>query len=418
MPRRIQPETFRAIDHTISKQGAKEVVEDLCIGAAFSGRKGENMQPFRILSVMGTRPEAIKMCPLVRALVEESRVKALVCATGQHREMLSQAMALFHVKADWNLDVMQSGQTLTEVTTRVLDGMETVLAEARPDLVLVHGDTTTSLAAALASIYAGVPVGHVEAGLRTNSIKTPFPEELNRRLTGRIAALHFAPTARAAENLRREGVTEGVFITGNTGIDALRYTVAPGYRFGEAALTALPQGERWLLLTAHRREHWGAPLEQICRAARQLVDRFPDLRCLYPVHPNPVVQGTARSVLGDHPRVTLLPPLDAADMHNLMARAALVLTDSGGIQEEAPALGVPVVVLREETERPEAIAAGGAVLAGYHTENIVRIAGALLADEPARLAMVKHGSPYGDGHASEKIVAHILQNLRSAPARD
>jgi UDP-N-acetylglucosamine 2-epimerase len=367
---------------------------------------------------MGTRPEAIKMCPLVRALAEEPRVKALVCATGQHREMLSQAMALFHVQADWDLNVMQSGQTLTDVTTRVLTGMETVLREAKADLVLVHGDTTTSMAAALAAFYAGVPVGHVEAGLRTKSIQTPFPEELNRRLTGRIAALHFAPTARAAENLAREGVTEGVFITGNTAIDALRYTVAPGYRFGEAALNALPEGERWLLLTAHRREHWGEPLEEICRATRALADQFPDVRCLYPVHPNPVVQGTARAVLGGHPRITLLPPLDAADMHNLLSRAALVLTDSGGLQEEAPALGVPVVVLREETERPEAIAAGGAVLAGYHTENIVRIAGALLRDEAARLAMVKQGSPYGDGHASEKIVAHILQNLRGAPCGD
>ncbi|MDR0897817.1 MAG: UDP-N-acetylglucosamine 2-epimerase (non-hydrolyzing) [Oscillospiraceae bacterium] len=376
------------------------------------------MEPLRVLSVMGTRPEAIKMCPLVRALQNEPRIQALVCATGQHREMLAQAMALFDVKADWDLNVMQPGQTLTEVTTRVLSGMETVIREAKPDLVLVHGDTTTSMAAGLAAFYAGVPVGHVEAGLRTKSIKSPFPEELNRRLTGRIAQLHFAPTARAAENLAREDVTEGVFITGNTAIDALRYTVAPGYHFREAALNALPEGERWLLLTAHRREHWGEPLEQICRAARTLVDRFPDVRCLYPVHPNPVVQGTAQAVLGDHPRVTLLPPLDATDMHNLLSRATVVMTDSGGIQEEGPALGVPVIVLREETERPEAIAAGGAVLAGYRTENIVRIAGALLGDESARKAVRQQGSPFGDGHASEKIVAHILQNLRSAPSGD
>ncbi len=363
----------------------------------------------RVLAVFGTRPEAIKMCPLVKALEHTQGIERLVCATGQHREMLHQAMGLFSVAPDYNLDIMQPGQTLADITARVLTGMTDVLADARPDIVLVHGDTTTSFVAALAAFYARIPVGHVEAGLRTETIDSPFPEELNRRLTARIAALHFAPTQRAAENLMREGVLQGVIVTGNTVLDALRYTVKPDYQFHAEALQALPTDGRLALVTAHRRENLGAPMESICRAVLSLADRFPDVRFVFPVHPNPAVRETVYTLLKDHPRILLTEPLDVTDMHNLLARAYLVLTDSGGLQEEAPALGAPVVVLRTETERPEAVESGNAVLAGVAQQDIERIAGQLFADADAHSAMQKAASPYGDGYASEKIVQAMLR---------
>ena len=372
------------------------------------------MRRIRIMSVFGTRPEAIKMCPLVLAMEQEARLESLVCVTGQHREMLHQAMAQFSVTAQDDLDVMQARQTLAQMTGRVLNGMEEVLARRRPEMVLVHGDTTTSFAAALAAFYARIPVGHVEAGLRTPTFDSPFPEEMNRRLTGRIARLHFAPTARAAENLAREGVREGVYVTGNTVIDALGYTVREGYRFCAPALAdGLPPG-RLVLVTAHRRENWGRPMENICRAVRALADRFGDVRFLFPMHLNPTVRKTVQGLLSGHPRILLTDPLDAVDMHNLLARSYLVLTDSGGLQEEAPALGAPVVVLRTETERPEAIEAGTAVLAGVEQADIERVAGRLLSDAAAHAAMAHAVSPYGDGHASERILEAVLQYFDKA----
>ena len=369
------------------------------------------MQSIKVMAVFGTRPEAIKMCPLVKALQREPRVSCSVCVTGQHREMLRQVMALFGVTADVDLDIMRAGQTLSGVTARVLEGLEKVFAAERPDLVLVHGDTTTSFAASLAAFYAQIPVGHVEAGLRTETIHSPFPEELNRRLTGRIAALHFAPTALAAENLLREGIAQGVFVTGNTVIDALRYTVREDYMFHEKSLSGLPKEGRIALVTAHRRENWGKPLQDICGAVLALADMFPDVTFVFPAHPNPTVRDTVCAVLGGHSRVCITEPLDVMDMHNLMARSYLVLTDSGGLQEEAPALGAPVVVLRTETERPEAIEGGTAILAGVERGAIVDAARGLFDDPALHAAMRGAASPYGDGYASEKIVRHILSHM-------
>lgn len=365
-----------------------------------------------VLSVFGTRPEAIKMCPLVKALKAEPAIESLVCTTGQHRELLRQAMAVFDVRADFDLDIMAEGQTLAGITARVLEGMDRVLKEVKPALVLVHGDTTTSFAAALAAFYTRIPVGHVEAGLRTGTADSPFPEEMNRRLTGRIAKLHFAPTPRARENLAREGTVEGVFMTGNTVVDALRYTVQEGYAFHAPALRKLDMSGRIVLVTAHRRENWGAPMEAICGAVRRLAERHADVTFVFPVHPNPAVSRTVYGLLEGRPRIRLVEPLDVMDLHNLMARAYLVMTDSGGLQEEAPALGAPVMVLRTETERPEAVEGGTAVLAGVREEDIARIAERLLEDEAAHDAMRKAKSLYGDGHASEKIVSHIKAFLK------
>lgn len=364
------------------------------------------------MTVFGTRPEAVKMCPLVLALRREAGIECLVCVSGQHREMAKQAMKIFEIEADYDLDIMQPGQTLTDITAKTLYGMETVLRSVRPDLVLVHGDTTTAFSTALAAFYAGVAVGHVEAGLRTESIASPFPEELNRRLVGRIARLHFSPTQRAADNLTREGIRQGVYVTGNTVIDALRYTVRPSYIFHAEALRNLPIEERLVLVTAHRRENWGQPMENICQAVLTLADQYPDTRFVFPVHPNPALRQAINQALADRPRIMLVEPLDIMDMHNLMAKAYLVLTDSGGIQEEAPALGAPVVVLRRETERPEAVENGTAMLAGIERDEIIRIAGGLLSDATAHDTMQKTVSPYGDGHACEKIVAHILKHFK------
>lgn len=365
------------------------------------------MKTIRVLSVYGTRPEAIKMCPLVRILQDDPRFDSKVCLTGQHREILHQANAMFSVTADYDLDIMQQGQTLADITARVLQGMGSVIADAQPDIVLVHGDTTTSFSAALAAFYGKVPVGHVEAGLRTETIDSPFPEELNRRLTGRIARLHFSPTKRAADNLAREDTTAGVTVTGNTAIDALRYTVQDDYTYTEEALNTLDPSKRTVLVTSHRRENWGEPLRNICQAILSLAERFPDTQYVYPVHPNPIVRDTVYALLSSHPRILLTAPVDVRDMHNLMARSYLVLTDSGGLQEEAPALGAPVVVLRTETERPEAVESGTAVLAGVGQADIERIAVNLLADKAAHDAMKNAVSPYGDGHASEKIADAI-----------
>ena len=369
-----------------------------------------------VLSVFGTRPEAIKMAPLVKQLEHAEGIRSLVCVTAQHRQMLDSVMAQFDLKADYDLNLMKSGQTLTSITTGVLEGMVGVLQDCRPDLVLVHGDTTTSTAAALAAFYQQVSVGHVEAGLRSHDRYSPFPEEMNRVLTGRLATLHFAPSEGSRENLRREGITEHVHVVGNTVIDALRMMVHDGYRFHDPALASLPLNEgRWILMTAHRRENLGTPLEHICRAVRRLVEDNPEVHVVYPVHPNPLVRQTACSVLGNTARVHLIDPIEVEDMHNLMRRCDLVMTDSGGLQEEAPALGKPVIVLRTETERPEVVEAGLALLAGVEEEGVYAAGSLLLHDDETYHRMSHAVNPYGDGHASEKIAAIIQEYRRSLP---
>lgn len=364
----------------------------------------------KIMSVFGTRPEAVKMCPLVLRLQEHPKIQSIVCLSGQHREMLDQVMELFAVCAQYDLDIMRPGQDLTTITTRVLEKFEQVLLLEKPDLVLVHGDTSTSFAAALAAFYQQIPVGHVEAGLRTYDKYSPFPEEMNRCLTSRIAELHFAPTQQNRENLRREQIEKNVFVTGNTVIDAFHTTIQKDYTFQDSTLQKLEPGNRkTILVTAHRRENLGRPLEQICLAVKRLAIRYPDMQFLYPVHLNPAVRTVAEKVLAGIANVALLKPLAVCDMHNLLSRSYLVMTDSGGLQEEAPAFGVPVLVLRTETERPEAVAAGTVKVTGVEEEAIVREAETLIEQPAAYAAMANAVNPYGDGHACERIVQRILE---------
>ena len=361
-----------------------------------------------VMSVFGTRPEAIKMAPLVQELARRPEFESLCCLTGQHRQMLDSVMEIFHLKAQYDLDIMERQQTLSSITTKTLLGMERVLTEAEPDLILVHGDTSTTFAGALAAFYHKVPVGHVEAGLRTYDKYSPFPEEMNRTLVGDIATLHFAPTRANAENLRRESVQGEIFITGNTVIDAMKTTVRPDFVFEDETLNRLDFPEKQVItLTCHRRENYGAPMEAILTAVRTIVDQNPNVEVVYPVHLSPVVQDCAHRLLGDHPRIHLIAPLDVAQMHNLMARSYLVLTDSGGLQEEAPALGKPVLVLRRETERPEAIAAGTAKLAGVETEPIIALTQELLQGGEAYARMAHAVNPYGDGKACGRIADAI-----------
>ncbi len=362
----------------------------------------------RALSVFGTRPEAIKMAPVVLALAAEPRVTSLVCVTGQHREMLDAVNATFGVGVDADLDLMQVGQGLTHITTAVLDRMPAVFEQLRPDVVLVHGDTTTSFAAALAAFYAGLPVAHVEAGLRTGDLASPWPEEANRQLTARLAALHFAPTTRARANLLAEGVPEErVRVTGNTVVDAL---MLARDRVGEADRARLPRldpDRRLILVTGHRRENHGGGLERTCRALARLADRG-DVQIVYPVHPNPIVRAVVEATLGGHAYVTLVRPLDYLAFVALLDRATLVVTDSGGVQEEAPSLGVPVLVTRDTTERPEAIAAGTVRLVGTSEETLVREATRLLDDPDAYGRMARAINPYGDGRAAGRVVAGLF----------
>lgn len=362
----------------------------------------------KVMSVFGTRPEAIKMAPLVQELASRPEFESLCCLTGQHRQMLDSVMEIFHLKAQYDLNIMERQQTLSSITTKTLLGMERVLTEAEPDLILVHGDTSTTFAGALAAFYHKVPVGHVEAGLRTYDKYSPFPEEMNRTLVGDIATLHFAPTRANAENLRRESVQGEIFITGNTVIDAMKTTVRPDFVFEDETLNRLDFPEKQVItLTCHRRENYGAPMEAILTAVRTIVEENPNVEVVYPVHLSPVVQDCAHRLLGDHPRIHLIAPLDVAQMHNLMARSYLVLTDSGGLQEEAPALGKPVLVLRRETERPEAIAAGTAKLAGVETESIVALTQELLQGGEAYARMAHAVNPYGDGKACGRIADAI-----------
>ena len=363
--------------------------------------------PFTVLTVFGTRPEAVKMAPVVRQLREAAAIRVKVVVTAQHREMLDQVMQQFQLTSDVDLGIMQPRQSLTEITTRALSGLEGVYAELRPDLVLAQGDTTTVFAAALAAFYARVPFGHVEAGLRTGNKFSPYPEEMNRRLAGVLTDLHFAPTATARENLLAEQVpAQQIFVTGNTVIDALLWAAEHSTLSAELAwVDALPGP--LVLVTAHRRENWGEPLRQACLGMRDLLARVPTATLVYAVHKNPVVRETAEAVLGDHPRVRLIEPPDYFDFVQLMKRARLILTDSGGIQEEAPSLGVPVLVLRDTTERPEAVEAGVARLIGANRERLAEMGTQLLTDPAAHAAMAHAANPYGDGHAAARIVEII-----------
>ena len=365
----------------------------------------------KILTVFGTRPEAIKMCPLVLEIKKHKEIKCQVCLTGQHREMLRQVMETFKIQEDYNLDIMRECQTLTTITTNVLQKIDSVLRDAKPDIVLVHGDTTTSFAAALAAFYQQIPVGHVEAGLRTGNIYSPYPEEMNRLLTSRIATYHFAPTKRNEENLREENIRNNIFITGNTVIDAFQTTVKADYKFNNPVLQKIDYiNHRVVVVTAHRRENLGEPLRQICWAIRRLTELYSDIKIVYPVHLNPAVREIVYHILYNNSQVELLDPLDVLDMHNLIARSFLVMTDSGGLQEEAPSFGKPVLVMRTETERPEAVEAGTVKVVGVKEEDIFILANELLSNSEKYSQMAKAVNPYGDGHASERIAKILLSS--------
>lgn len=366
------------------------------------------MKKIKVMSVFGTRPEAIKMAPLVKELAKYPDLESICCLTGQHREMLDSVMDIFRLKGDYDLNIMEKQQTLSTITTKTLLGMDGVIDACRPDVILVHGDTSTTFAGALSAFYHQIPVGHVEAGLRTWDKYSPFPEEMNRTLVGDIAELHFSPTRANADNLRREGISGDIFITGNTAIDAMGYTVREDFRFTEQLLNELNfEKKRIIVLTCHRRENYGKPMEDIMDAVARIVELHPDVEVVYPVHLSPVVRECAAKHLSGKERIHLIDPLDVQQMHNLISRCYMVLTDSGGLQEEAPALGKPVLVLRRETERPEAVAAGTAKLAGVVYEDIVAMANTLLKEPSAYEAMAKAVNPYGDGSACQRIAQAI-----------
>jgi UDP-N-acetylglucosamine 2-epimerase (non-hydrolysing) len=363
-------------------------------------------KPIKVMTIFGTRPEAIKMAPLVLELKKyPESFDTIVTVTAQHREMLDQVLNIFDITPDYDLNIMKDRQTLIDVTTRGLEGLDKVMKEAKPDIVLVHGDTTTTFVASLAAFYNQISVGHVEAGLRTWNKYSPFPEEMNRQLTGVMADLHFAPTEKSSQNLLNESKKEeGIFITGNTAIDALKTTVKDEYHHDVLEKVG---DDRLVLLTAHRRENLGQPMRNMFRAIKRLVEEHDDIQVVYPVHLNPAVREVADEVLGDDKRIHLIEPLDVIDFHNFASRAHLILTDSGGVQEEAPSLGVPVLVLRDTTERPEGIEAGTLKLAGNEEENIYKLAKELLTNSDAHNKMSKATNPYGDGQASYRITQAI-----------
>lgn len=360
----------------------------------------------RVLVIFGTRPEAIKMAPVVKELEERDGIEPIVCVTAQHRDMLDQVLKIFKIEPDYDLDIMKPGQTLSYITSEVLKGIEKIIIKEKPDLVLVHGDTTTAMAAALAAFYQQVRVGHVEAGLRTFDKYSPFPEEMNRQIIDRIADYLFAPTEVNEKNLS-EKLNKGqkIFVTGNTVIDALRTTVSEDYSHPDLEWAA---DSRLILVTAHRRENLGEPMRNIFKAIRQIVDDFSDVKVIYPVHLNPKVQEVAKEVLGNSDRIRLIKPLDAVDFHNFMERAHLIMSDSGGVQEEAPSLGKPVLVLRDTTERPEGLAAGTLKLVGTSVKDVYDMAKTLLSDDAVYKEMSEAKNPYGDGFASRYIVDAIL----------
>lgn len=364
----------------------------------------------KVMTVFGTRPEAIKMAPVVLELQKHAdRIQTIVAVTAQHRQMLDQVLDLFQITLDYDLDIMSQGQTLYDITTKSLMGLKDVLAKEKPDLVLVHGDTTTTFAGALASYYQQVPVGHVEAGLRTGNIYSPFPEEMNRKLTGAIAAIHFAPTATAKANLLKENVNPShIYVTGNTVIDALMTTVAGDYDFGDDLKDVDFQNHRVILLTTHRRENLGEPMRHIYKALRRIIEEIPDTEIVFPVHRNPLVRKVVEEELAGVDRIHLIDPMEYEPFANLMSLSSLVLTDSGGIQEEAPSLGKPVLVLRNTTERPEAVEAGTVRLIGTDKDVVYAETKRLLTDQDAYDAMSNAVNPYGDGKASQRIVQAIL----------
>ncbi|WP_041639133.1 non-hydrolyzing UDP-N-acetylglucosamine 2-epimerase [Anoxybacillus flavithermus] len=372
------------------------------------------MNKRKVMTIFGTRPEAIKMAPLVLELQKYEDIESIVTVTAQHRQMLDQVLDIFGIQPHYDLNIMKERQTLVDITTRALAGLDDVMKKVKPDIVLVHGDTTTTFVASLAAFYNQIAVGHVEAGLRTWNKYSPFPEEMNRQLTGVLADLHFAPTAKAAENLRTENKPEhAIFITGNTAIDALKTTVRESYTHPILQKVA---GSRMILLTAHRRENLGEPMRNMFRAVKRLVEDYDDVQVVYPVHLNPVVRELANDILGNDERIHLIEPLDVIDFHNFAARAHIILTDSGGVQEEAPSLGVPVLVLRDTTERPEGIEAGTLKLAGTDEQTIYTLASELLTDEKAYEQMAKASNPYGDGWASKRIVEAIRYYFKQSDA--
>jgi UDP-N-acetylglucosamine 2-epimerase (non-hydrolysing) len=361
----------------------------------------------KVMTTFGTRPETIKMAPLVKELQRRPGIETIVCVTAQHRQMLDQVLSAFDIVPDFDLNIMQQGQTLSDITVRVLAGLEKVIQQVKPDIVLVHGDTTTTFAGALAAYYQQVAVGHVEAGLRTWNKYSPYPEEINRQMVGVMADLHFAPTEQSRRNLLQEGKKpESIVVTGNTAIDALQTTVRPDYH---SELLDWAADSRLIVLTAHRRENLGEPMHHMFRAIRRIIDKYEDIKVVYPVHLNPLVQTAAQEVFGDSDRVRLIAPMEVVDFHNLLSRSHLILTDSGGIQEEAPSLGKPVIVLRDTTERPEGITAGTLKLAGTHEDTIFTMIEQLLTDQAAYDRMSHASNPYGDGLASQRIVDAILR---------
>lgn len=374
------------------------------------------MNKIKVMTIFGTRPEAIKMAPLVKELEKNGdKIESVVCVTAQHRQMLDQVLEIFDIKPDYDLNIMKDRQTLVDIAVRALEGLDKVMKEAKPDIVLVHGDTSTTFSGALAAFYNRIAVGHVEAGLRTYDKYFPYPEEINRRITGVIADMHFAPTARNERNLLSESVPkENIFVTGNTVIDALQTTVRDDYEFKDDGLKGMDwNGKKVIVMTAHRRENLGEPLENICRAVKRLVEDFEDIEVVYPVHLNPVVRDTAFSILGGMDRVKLIDPVNADELHNAIKRGYMVLTDSGGLQEEAPSLGKPVLVLRNETERPEAVDAGTVKIAGVDENVIYNMAKELITDKAEYDKMAHAVNPYGDGHASERIVKAILERFNA-----
>lgn len=370
----------------------------------------KNMKKWKVMTVFGTRPEAIKMAPLVKALQQNTeQIDTVVTVTAQHREMLDQVLETFKIVPDYDLNIMKERQTLLDVATRGLEGLNQIMKEAKPDVVLVHGDTATTFVASLAAFYNQVAIGHVEAGLRTWNKYSPYPEEMNRQLTGVLADIHFAPTEQAKENLLRENKEpNSIIVTGNTAIDALATTVADDYT--HPVLESIGN-DRMVLLTAHRRENLGKPMENMFRAIHRILEEHPDVQVVYPMHLNPAVRDTARAILESHERVHLIEPLEVFDFHNFASRSYMILTDSGGIQEEAPSLGKPVLVLRDTTERPEGIEAGTLKLAGVEEETIYDLTKELLTNSALYNQMAKASNPYGDGHASERIVEALIAFL-------
>jgi len=373
----------------------------------------ERAEKIKILSVFGTRPEATKMVPLVLAMQDEPEIESYVCVTAQHRELLDQMLTPFNIKPDYDLNIMTEGQSLADVTSRVLAGLAPILKEVAPDILLVHGDTITTFASSLAAFFAKISVGHVEAGLRTYDKYRPYPEEVNRKLVTAVADLYFAPTQQSRENLLKENVPDkAIYVTGNTAVDFLKYVVADNYRYKCEPLNSLPTDKRIILMTSHRQENLGQPLENICRAVRRLVDYFADTMLVWPVHPNKAVQEPAHRLLSNHERILLTPAIGPFDMINMMKRSHMLLTDSGGLQEEAPAFDLPVLVLREVTERPEGLTAGTLALAGTNEDTIYNHAAKLLTDKALYQKMANAPNPFGDGQASARIISAIKEQIK------